>query len=227
MDPKIKSEFHALIPPISKEEYSLLEESLIDEGCREALVTWNDYILDGHNRFEICQKHDIRFKTIEKSFENEGEAKIWIIRNQLARRNLPPHERARLVLLLKPVIEEKIRNKEHQRKTTSQKSDESPMRTDEEVAKLAGVSKDTVRKVEVIEKEAAPEVKEAVRKGEISVNKAYKATRKKDSKGVSSAVIEQKIKEPKALFQLKKWWLVTSKGIQKRFIVWVKERGEL
>ncbi len=61
------------------------------------------------------------------------------------------------------------------------KSDEPPMRTDEEIAKLAGVGKDTVRKSEVIEKEGSPEVKEAVRKGKMSVNKAYKETRQPKS----------------------------------------------
>lgn len=181
MDLTIKSEFHDLIPPISQEEYRLLEENLLQEGCREALVIWNDYILDGHNRYEICQKHDIGFKTIEKSFENEDEAKIWIIRNQFARRNLIPAERARLVLVLKPLIMEKAKRKQKESGGPApKKSAEPPFETRQELAKLARVSHDTIHKVEVIEEEAPQEIKEATRGGKISINRAYKATRPKN-----------------------------------------------
>ena len=113
-----------------------------------------------HVRYEICQKHDIRFGIDDRSFENEDEAKIWIIRNQLARRNLPLAERARLVLILKPIIMEKAKEKQREHggtapgKSLSQKSDE--VSTKKELAHLAGVSHDTIHKVEVIEKEATP-----------------------------------------------------------------------
>jgi len=71
----------------------------------------------------------------------------------------------------------------------SRKSDEG--RTDEQIAKLAGVSRDTVRKSEIIEKEAPSEVKEAARKGEMSVNKAFKATRppKEEKKPADTRII--------------------------------------
>jgi hypothetical protein len=175
----INPTFHDLIPPISTEEYKLLEESILQDGCREKIITWDGCILDGHNRYEICQQHDIRFGIHEMCFENETEAKIWIIRNQLARRNLPQHERIRLALLLKPAIEEKA--KEHQREAGGAvltKSSKPPVHTRKEVAAVAGVSEDTIRKSEIIENEASPEVKDAARKGKISVNKAYKKTKK-------------------------------------------------
>jgi hypothetical protein len=67
---------------------------------------------------------------------------------------------------LKPVIEEKAKDRQKagggSGVSGKQKSAE-PSQTREEVAKLAGVSHDTVRKVEIIEKEATPEVREAVR----------------------------------------------------------------
>lgn len=181
----INPEFHSLIPPISPEEYQLLEENILQDGCREEIVIWNDCILDGHNRYEICQKHDLRFKVLDKTFslETEDEAKTWIIRNQLARRNLPAHERTRLALLLRPAIEEKAKEKQKEGGgPVPQKSVEPPIDTQKEIAKLAGVSHDTVHKVGVIETEGSPEIKEAARKGKISVNRAYKATRKPKSK---------------------------------------------
>jgi hypothetical protein len=196
---KINPKYRDLIPPISKEEYDLLEGSILHEGCRDAIVTWNDTILDGHNRHEICHKHKIPHGTLEKEFSNEDEAKEWIIRNQLARRNLPAHERARLALLLKPAIEEKAKEQQGTRIDIPQKSAKGfkPIDTRQEIAKLAGVSHDTVRKVEIIEKEATEEVKQATRKGEMSVNKAYQTTKNP---------VPLKSEESDALFQLKKWW---------------------
>ena len=49
----IIEKFRTLIPPLNKAEYTELEKSLKKEGCREPLVTWNGYLIYGHNRFEI------------------------------------------------------------------------------------------------------------------------------------------------------------------------------
>jgi len=43
MDIKIDPEFAALIPPLSAEELVGLEASIAVEGCRDALVTWQEY----------------------------------------------------------------------------------------------------------------------------------------------------------------------------------------
>ena len=38
----ISPELKALIPPLSEEEYNLLENSLITESCREAIILWEN-----------------------------------------------------------------------------------------------------------------------------------------------------------------------------------------
>ena len=53
---KIDPEFRDLIPPLSQNEYEELEKSILSEGCRESIYTWNDYIIDGHNRYDVLQK---------------------------------------------------------------------------------------------------------------------------------------------------------------------------
>ena len=74
---------------LSTEELQGLEDSLLAEGCRESLVTWQGFVIDGHNRYAICRKHDITFHTLEKSeLENELDVKLWMIKNQFSRRNL-------------------------------------------------------------------------------------------------------------------------------------------
>jgi N6-adenosine-specific RNA methylase IME4 len=100
--------FKNLIPPLSPDEYARLEQSIIEEGCRDPLVIWkwNAIILDGHNRYEICTRHGLPFKITEMEFESRQDIIAWIIGNQLARRNLTPEQRA--YLIGKQYLEQKL-----------------------------------------------------------------------------------------------------------------------
>ena len=75
-------------PPLSLVEYSQLEKNIIADGCREPLVVFNNTLVDGHNRYEICTKHDLPFSILDKEFADSGAAKLWMIDNQNGRRNL-------------------------------------------------------------------------------------------------------------------------------------------
>lgn len=88
----IDAEFRNLIPPLSNEERELLEKNLRLDGCRDPLVIWNGLLLDGHNRYEICQRLNIPFKVIAANLANRQAAINWIIDNQLGRRNLHPDQ---------------------------------------------------------------------------------------------------------------------------------------
>lgn len=187
----IDDEFQSLIPPLSCDEYERLEKSIIAEGVRDPIVTWNGTIIDGHNRYGICRKHGIWFRTTEREFESRDAAKIWIIENQFGRRNLSKYDRSVLALQLEPLYAAEAKRRQsaaggdHGNQHTggkvalSQISDEPPIRTDEQLAQLAGTSRDTIRKVKVIETEAAKgnetaiEAREAVKSGEKSIHRAY------------------------------------------------------
>ena len=177
---KIDVEFQSLIPPLTFEEKKMLEESILKEGCRDAIVLWGDTIIDGHNRYEICTKHGIHFETVNREFGSRNEVIEWIIKNQFGRRNLPLHERARLALRLKPVVAEKAKEQQLRKPADFVKqnsAEQKPIETREEIAKAAGVSHDTIAKVEKIEQTAPAPVVQASRKGDISVNAAYQVTK--------------------------------------------------
>jgi ParB family chromosome partitioning protein len=93
-DVLIDAEFRTLIPPLAPEEFKALEESILAEGCRDAIVVWKEkgVVLDGHNRYDICVKHGIPYRTFEKPLVDRDEAILWIIDNQLGRRNLNPEQ---------------------------------------------------------------------------------------------------------------------------------------
>jgi len=86
----IDEEFKSLLPPLDMETFALLEENLLEHGCRDALVIWKGILIDGHNRYEICMMHEIPFNTVEKEFGSREEVLIWIISTQVSRRNLSP-----------------------------------------------------------------------------------------------------------------------------------------
>lgn len=91
-DLKELAEFKDLIPPLSTEEFKQLEENILMEGCRDSLVLWFDgsnyIIIDGHNRYHICRKHNINFKTITLDFESKQAVIDWMVSNQLGKRNI-------------------------------------------------------------------------------------------------------------------------------------------
>jgi hypothetical protein len=67
---EIIQKFKELIPALTNEEFIQLEENILKDGIREPLVLWNNKLIDGHNRYEIAQKHNLSYKTVEKEFKN-------------------------------------------------------------------------------------------------------------------------------------------------------------
>lgn len=187
MDIKVRQDFKSLIPPLTSEEYEGLEQSIIKEGCRDAVVLWQDIIIDGHNRYDICTKHCIEFKTTFKDFNNERDVKEWMILNQFGRRNISAYDRSKLALQLKPIIAEKAKENQkiyggnqYERAGLQKSAKVQPIDTRAELAKQAGVSHDTIHKVEVIEQKATPEIKEKLQRQEISINKAFQDIKKEE-----------------------------------------------
>src|SRR5262245_36066245 len=90
----INPELQSLIPPLTAEEYAQLEANIVTDGCRDPLIVWQEAqtLLDGHNRYEICERHGLRYTTIEVSLPDMESAKAWMIDNQLGRRNLTPEQ---------------------------------------------------------------------------------------------------------------------------------------
>lgn len=89
---KVDPELQSAMPALTELEKELLEQSLVDEGCREPIYIWNGIIIDGHNRYEICSRLGIGFITSELFFKGREEASDWIDKNQLGRRNLTPDQ---------------------------------------------------------------------------------------------------------------------------------------
>lgn len=181
---KINTELKGLIPPLQNDEYSLLEKSILNEGCRDRLVVWEGTIIDGHNRHEICTKHNIAFEVEDRHFKDIEAVKLWMIDNQNGRRNLTDGWKWELAQCKKNILLERGRENlktnvgNNQRLSIVDKGKEH--NTQDEIAKDLGWSTGKVAMADKVWKEAVPEVKEKIKAGETSINQVYQNIRKKE-----------------------------------------------
>ena len=160
---------------MSKDEFEQLEQNILaEQKIRDPLVLWNGVLVDGHNRYKIAKKHGLDYLTENIEFKDEQEAKIWIIDNQLGRRNLPPYARIELAKMKEPAIREEAEKRMLAGKVDpTQKSAEGSGETRQQIAALAGVSHDTLRKATVISELAPLEVLQELREGKTKINTVY------------------------------------------------------
>ena len=180
----IDPEFAALIPPLTPDEFSGLEKSILEEGCRDALIVWGNIIVDGHNRFNICSKHNIPYRTEFRDFPNREAAMLWMLQNQLSRRNLNDFQRVEMVRKCENAV--KAQAKERQVTSTGgakpQLREKLPeagtgKRATDELGELAGVSRKTYEHATAVLDNAPAPVIEATRNAELSINAAYEVTK--------------------------------------------------
>jgi protein gp37/ParB-like chromosome segregation protein Spo0J len=182
----IDSEFQNLIPKLTTEEYTELENSILIHGCLDTIKVWNDIIVDGHNRYELCQKHSIEFDTKAMEFDSKDNAKIWIINNQLGRRNLPVFVKIELKLKsdeIQGLLDKAKKNqslvggdrKSEDYKSLFQTSEKviDPINATKEIARATDTSIDTVAKAKKIIEQSSPEIIQSIRDGDLTINKAY------------------------------------------------------
>jgi transcriptional regulator with XRE-family HTH domain len=169
----IHEELRSFVDPLTEVEYAALERSLLAEGCRDALVLWHDVLIDGHNRYAICQKHAIPFRTVQNdSFASLEDVKLWMIDNHLARRSVSDFQRGLLAIRKKQIFAARKAQQAETQEAVEQADDSPPWNTREEIARAARVSPNTISQIERIERAAAPQLVEAIRAGTISINAA-------------------------------------------------------
>ena len=86
-----------LIQPLSEQAYENLALDLIEYGCKDPIVAWNGYIIDGHKRYEICRHYNIPYEVEKIQLANLPEAVSHICRMQLARDDLTCERRKYLI----------------------------------------------------------------------------------------------------------------------------------
>ena len=172
---KIDENFKTLIRPLAEQEFNQLEESILQNGILNPVIVTRDYIvIDGHHRYSVAQKHNLRIPIKIMAFNSRNDIELWIIKNQFARRNLSKYERGLLALRLKPVISAMAKENQGSRTDLTSVRNLTNVDTKKEIAKIAGISHDTIAKIELIDNEATDEMKQLIRDKKLSIDKAYK-----------------------------------------------------
>lgn len=205
-DLTVDPEFRDLIPPLNEEELKLLEESLVADGCESPLIVWNGVIVDGHNRYAICRKHEIPFAIQEKNFSSRDGAMLWMLRNQLGRRNLNNYQRVELVLKFEPLV----KNAAEQRMMAGKAANPVPTlaqgqtkgRTRDHLSEAAGVSHGTFAKAKKLVQSADEETKRELRAGKVTVNRAYTDLLEKEHEGETKICERCKQEKPLSAFSI-------------------------
>ncbi|MDR0215119.1 MAG: plasmid replication/partition related protein [Comamonas sp.] len=199
MELKIDEGLKAYIDPLTPDEHESLERSILAEGCRDSLVVWGDLLIDGHNRYGICQKHGLPFNTVQATqFKNMDDVHLWMIDQHLGRRSVSDFQRGVLALRKREIIAERraaaaaaVNAAKAAQPTTEEapwegdtdpvvaqalatvaKVPDEALDTREALARAARLSAGQVKMIETIQEKAAPEVVAAVKAGELSLNAA-------------------------------------------------------
>ncbi|WP_017166589.1 hypothetical protein [Xanthomonas phaseoli] len=220
----VKEELKAYIDPLTPDEHEALERSLLAEGCRDALVLWGDVLVDGHNRYGICQKHGLPFQTVQNPrFQSMQDVHLWMIEQHLGRRSVSDFQRGVLALRKREILAARQRSQrdadaaaeapavagdqhdtglEQSSAHAADDTDSPPW--DEtstpvsraELAREARLSSNQVVMIERIHKQAAPEVVQAVKAGEISISAAAAvATLSEDEQRAAAQAGKAKLKQ--------------------------------
>jgi ParB family chromosome partitioning protein len=152
-----------------------VEEDMKAHGYDSAhpIIIWAGHdmtVIDGHTRLAAAKKLMFpRIPAIIKTFKDEAEALEYAIKTQRNRRNLTDAE------LLNCLTELDKRKKTGPARSLASR-DAKLGKSAEQTAALLGVSQAKVERLRAVNDHASDEVKEAVKDGKLSVNKAYKAT---------------------------------------------------
>ena len=198
----IDEEFASLIPPLTPDEFSGLEQSIIAEGCREAIIVWNGVIVDGHNRYRICRAHMIPYRTERLNFASRDEAMLWMLRNQLSRRNLNDFQRVEMVRKCEGAVKAQAKERQGTRNDiiipgrNFPKVTREEKRATDELGAMAGVSRKTYEHAAAVLDYAPAPVIEATRKNEISINTAYEVTKMPHEEQLEIASLMEKGEKP-------------------------------
>lgn len=209
---RIDPEFESKIPPLTEEEYQMLEENILQDGVvLNPLIIWNGCIVDGHNRFRIIQAHpEIKYTVFEKEFPDRYAAIAWICCNQLGRRNLTPQQKKYLIGQRYEAEKQTVAfhgNRFALADKSSRiqnESDYKPERTRERIARESSTSNSYVQRAEHYAKgvdaadEIEPGIKQELLSGSIKPTDTAVAAIAKAAPDARPALVEQ-LRQPKQL----------------------------
>jgi hypothetical protein len=200
---KIDTDIQFLCKPLDNEAHSLLEKGITERGCIDPIIYWEgkNIIVDGHNRFEICNRIGKPFNCVPMNFESKEDVMNWVIDHQLGRRNLSEMDKSYLrgkrYLTEKKAAHRPGASKLHQ-------NDGVIGETAQKIAKKTRVSQATIERdallaeaIDKIRNDAGEDFGNDLRSGKVKLSKKGTIALSKKPTGDLKAIAEQIVKGAK------------------------------
>lgn len=177
--------------PIREAVLNEIAEDMKINGFDTALpiVIWAGHkvtVVDGHTRLAAAIKVGLSKVPIKlKEFASEDDALKYAIKSQRNRRNLTDEE---LWGCVRELDKRKIAGRRSELASREANSGKSAAAT----ADLLGISRAKVEKIRAISDHASEKTKEAVAKGEMTINKAYNVTMRRRREKEADAASDEK-----------------------------------
>lgn len=199
---KIDPELRDLLPPLADDEYKQLEKNIVDNGFDRnfPIMEWHGFIVDGHNRYSICRKHNIDYTIGTLAYKTKEEVMRWMLDIQLGRRNLTPIQRISVAEKHRALFEAQAKERQatstggsHPQLTPEMvEAEKGKNRTENEtnskLAAIAGVKRETYRMGSKILNSNNDDLKQRVLSGKTSITAGYKELLNKNKPKVNNVV---------------------------------------
>jgi ParB family chromosome partitioning protein len=186
--------------PIQEKVLNEIVDDIKEHGFDHThpIVLWQGHksiVLDGHTRLraaELCGLYEVPIEF--KEFSTEEEALEYTIRCQRNRRNLTDLE---IVQCISELDKRKSRggNRGNQHRKAPKATCVAFGKSADETAKVLGINRGKVEKARAVLDKAPDEIKEAVKSGKMSINKAYNKTVKPSESLENSKDDKQEVKK--------------------------------
>lgn len=177
-------ELKSYLPLMDYEIYDQLKKDIRKNGLTDPILYTvtkggKKLVIEGHTRLRACietRKKGLPTKEVKDKFENIDEIKMWMVKHQIQRRNLSDVQRIELAIKNKPQLDKLA--KENLSKAGKGKDVTEVRDTNQELAKLAGVSRTTITRYLSVLKNSSKTLLKDLHKENITISRAYALTEK-------------------------------------------------
>lgn len=181
-------ELQDYLPVMEEELYRQFKDDIQSRGINDPILYYETprglkLIIEGHTRLRAAidlglVEDKLPRKEVKEAFESLNDIKLWMLRHQIQRRNLSAPQKLRLSMAHKPTIEAKAKenlSKAGKKVRVNQKID-----TAQELANIAGVSRETAKRYMRVYEKCTPELLDEMDAGLISIFKASYKTKSRN-----------------------------------------------
>jgi ParB-like chromosome segregation protein Spo0J len=205
------------------ETFAGLKADIEANGLREPIWVFDSKIIDGRNRYRVCQ--ELGIEPDFREWDGEGDLLAFVVSLNLHRRHLDTSQRAMIAARIKPKFEAEAHQRQAHGRTAPGQSlvanlpQASEGKSREKAAELLNVSPRVVESASAVLKNGTPELVASVDKGEVKVSAASTLARlskeeqreivkegpeavKTKAREIRSQIADSSLPDQKALFDV-------------------------